>query len=200
MTEIIQAIGYWLHDLGIWGYPLAIGLMAAVAILPIPAEIPAAMNGMLFGTVAGTAITWTGAMIGALVSFELSQRFGRPLAERVLPSAALNRVDGVVQAASWPALLIARLIPVVAFTALNWGAGLTTIDRRTFVWTTAVGILPGTLLFVSTGQGLARLYLNHPLLTVLLVLAIIIIALAARHAKKQNATVLSAPVETTAEK
>lgn len=188
MAELIESVAYWVHDLGIWGYPLAIGLMAGVAVLPIPAEIPAAVNGMLFGALTGTAITWVGAMVGAIASFELSRHFGRPLAERILPSAALGRVDGFAQAASWPGMLIARLIPVVAFTALNWGAGLTTLSRRTFIWTTAVGIMPGTLLFVSTGQGLARFYAGHPYHAVLVLLAIVAIIMASRRVQPRLAT------------
>lgn len=170
MTELIESIAYWVHGLGVWGYPLAIALMAAVAVLPVPAEIPAAMNGMLFGTVLGSAITWIGAMVGAIASFELSRRYGRPLAVRVLPPTALARVDRFVQTANWPALLIARLIPAIAFTALNWGVGLTLCKRPTFIWTTAVGIVPGTVLFVASGHGLARLYVDHPILTALLVI------------------------------
>jgi len=168
MIELIHQIGYWVHDLGIWGYPLAVVLMAAVALLPIPAEIPAAMNGMLFGPVYGTVITWVGAMIGALVSFELSRRFGRPLVERVMPTSAIDRVDRAVDVANWPGLLVVRLIPSIAFTALNWGLGLTLCRRRTFLWTTALGILPGTIVFVSSGEGLARLYARHPLLATIL--------------------------------
>ncbi len=166
MDELIQSIGYWLHDLGIWGYPLAVSLMAGVAILPIPAEIPAAMNGMLFGPAAGIAVTWTGAMAGAWISFELSRRFGRPLVDRVLPARAIDRVDGAVRAVSWPGLLVARMVPAIAFTALNWGLGLTLCRRRTFLWTTALGILPGTIFFVYSGEGLARLYARHPGLAV----------------------------------
>ena len=191
MTELIEAIGYWVHELGIWGYPLAVGLMAGVAVLPIPAEIPAAMNGMLFGAVAGTAITWTGAMAGAVISFELSRRFGRPLAERMLSAAAIARVDRFVQTASWPGMLVARLIPAIAFTALNWGAGLTLVSRRTFVWTTALGILPGTILFVSSGYGLARLYVRHPYLSLALVAAILVVILATRRAQPDLEAVAS---------
>ena len=166
MIELIQSIGYWVHDLGAWGYPLAVALMAGVALLPIPAEIPAAMNGMLFGPVAGILITWTGAVIGAQLSFELARAFGRPLVCRIVPHSAVDKIDGVVSAASWPGLLVARLIPAIAFTALNWVLGLTACSRRTFLWTTAIGILPGTVLFVLSGQGLARLYERNPLLAV----------------------------------
>lgn len=172
MSEIISSIAYSIHGLGVWGYPLATILMAAVAVLPIPAEIPAMLNGMLFGPTAGIAITWTGALLGAQISFELSRRFGRPLVERFLSDSAMARVDGAVQTVSWPALLMARFIPVIAFTALNWGIGLTLCRRRTFFWTTAIGILPGTIVFVSSGEGLARLYARNPGLTAALVLSL----------------------------
>jgi uncharacterized membrane protein YdjX (TVP38/TMEM64 family) len=180
MTELIQSIGYWVHGLGPWGYPLAVALMTGVALLPIPAEIPAAMNGMLFGPFVGTLITWTGAIIGAQLSFELARRFGRPLVSRFVPLGAVDKVDGVVTAASWPGLLVARLIPAIAFTALNWGLGLTACSRRTFFWTTAIGILPGTVLFVWSGEGLARLYQRNPLIAVAVaVLAFAVIAFVA---------------------
>ena len=162
MAELINEFGYWIHSLGAWGVPLAVLLMTAVAVLPIPAEIPAMLNGMLFGPVLGLIITWTGALIGAFISFELSRRYGRPLVERVVSARAIGRIDRLVSAASWPGLLIARLIPAIAFTALNWGIGLTECSRQRFLWTTAVGIVPGAILFVASGEGVARLYQNHP--------------------------------------
>jgi uncharacterized membrane protein YdjX (TVP38/TMEM64 family) len=195
MSELIQSIGYWVHDLGPWGYPLAVALMAGVAVLPIPAEIPAAMNGMLFGPTVGMAITWVGAIIGAQLSFELSRRLGRPLVCRIIPTTAVDKVDGVVRAAGWPGLLILRFVPAVAFTVLNWGLGLTACRRRTFFWTTALGIIPGTVVFVLTGEGLARLYARSPALAIALsviaLAAMIIIALRKRHAEKAPSTHLA---------
>ena len=173
MGDLFQAIEMWLAGSGVWGYPIAVGLMAGVAVMPIPAEIPAAMNGMLFGPLRGTAITWLGAVLGAQVSFELSRRLGRPAVERIVPAAALTKVDHIVNAASWPGLLAARLTPAVAFTALNWGLGLTACSRAQFCWTTAIGILPGTVLFVYSGERLARLYSRQPILTVILVCLIL---------------------------
>ncbi len=194
MEEIVRSIGYWIHDLGFWGYPLAVTLMAAVAVLPIPAEIPAAMNGMLFGPAAGIAVTWTGAMAGAYISFELSRRFGRPLVERMLPARYVGVVDVAVYAVSWPGLLVARLIPAVAFTALNWGLGLTLCRRRTFLWTTALGIIPGTVLFVFSGEGLARLYARQPALAVALAaLALAVLYAAGRRMSRRAARNRAAP-------
>ena len=187
MTEIIQEIGYWIGDLGVWGYPLAVLLMATVAILPIPAEIPAMLNGMLFGPLAGIVVTWVGAVAGAAISFELANRYGRPLVEKVLSARAIERVDKTVSAAGWPGLLVVRLVPLIAFTALNWGIGLTACSRRRFLWTTAVGILPGTILFVASGEGVARLYRNHPAAAIslsALALALIVVVAVRGHARE----------------
>ena len=58
MQTLFSDLQLWLESIGLTAYVVAPMIMAAVAILPIPAEAPAMMNGMLFGPVAGTAITW----------------------------------------------------------------------------------------------------------------------------------------------
>jgi uncharacterized membrane protein YdjX (TVP38/TMEM64 family) len=136
--------------------------MIVVAILPIPAEFPAMLNGIVFGALVGTAITWLGAIVGAWISFELARRLGRPLTERFVKPAVLERADRLVDSAGWPGLLTLRLIPAVAFTAINWGAGLTAVPRWTFLWTTIVGILPGAIVFTASGTGMAALLRANP--------------------------------------
>ena len=116
---MVEALVAWIEASGPAIYLLAPLFTVAVAILPIPAEIPAMLNGMAFGPYWGTLVTWMSALAGAQVSFELAQRFGRPLAERVIPRAALEKTDKIVTRAGWPLLLGLRLLPTVAFTAIN---------------------------------------------------------------------------------
>lgn len=166
----------FLERSGRWAYVVAPLFMVVVAILPIPAEIPAMANGMIFGALVGTAITWLGAILGALISFELARKFGRPLAERFIKPTVLERADRLVESAGWPALITVRLIPTVAFTAVNWGAGFTSIRRFTFAWTTVLGILPGAIVFTGSGTGLATLFRSSPLAAGgLLVVAILVV-------------------------
>lgn len=172
VEALFGQIGGWLEGVGWWAYVIAPMIMAAVAILPVPAEAPALLNGMLFGPVAGTAITWTGAMIGAVASFEIARAAGRPAAERWLRPQALERADRLVTRAGWGGLLLARFVPLIAFTALNWGAGLTPVRRWTFVWTTAIGILPGAILFTATGWGLGGLSRRLPWIALALAAAL----------------------------
>jgi uncharacterized membrane protein YdjX (TVP38/TMEM64 family) len=173
---MLDAIVQFVENAGPWAYVLAPLFMMVVAILPIPAEIPAMVNGMLFGAWLGTGVTWGGGLVGALISFEIAKRFGRPVTARVLPGQALARIDGVALSANWPALLAVRLIPTVAFTLINWAAGLTAIPRWTFAWTTALGIVPGAIVFTVTGSGLGAVYRRSPLLGgALIVLALAVI-------------------------
>ena len=136
--------------------------MTFVAVLPIPAEAPAMANGMLFGPVVGSLITWIGAMAGAWISYEVARAWGRAAAERMVSKAGLDRVDQLVEGAGWWGLLLLRFIPVVAFTALNWGSGMCLIPRWRFLWTTAIGIAPGAIIFTSSGAGLEALYRRSP--------------------------------------
>ena len=54
---------------GAWGVLGSIGLMVAHSFLPFPSEIIALANGMLYGPLWGTLITWVGAMLGAAAAF-----------------------------------------------------------------------------------------------------------------------------------
>jgi uncharacterized membrane protein YdjX (TVP38/TMEM64 family) len=195
----VDSIAAFIESAGAWTYVLAPLFMVVVAILPIPAEIPAMLNGMVFGSAAGTAITWGGGLVGAIISCELSRKFGRPLAERLLPARTLTEIDRVAVSAGWHGLLALRLIPAVAFTALNWAAGLTAIRRWTFMWTTAIGIFPGALVFTVSGVGLGWFYRANPELA-MAVSAVAVIALWVtvrryRRIHSETATTSSQPEE-----
>lgn len=157
MSPSAEAVA-WVAELGGWAYLAAPLLMAVVALLPIPAEAPAMMNGILFGPWVGSLMSWTGAMAGAWASFELARRFGRAAVCRWVGPAGIARTERFAEGAGWWGLLVLRLTPVVAFTALNYGLGLAGVPRRRFLWTTAVGIAPGAVLFTSSGAGLGYLW------------------------------------------
>ena len=165
MEAILNDISTWIQSIGPWAYVLAPLLMMMVAIVPIPAEIPAFMNGLMFGPWIGTLITWGGALVGAQISFELARKWGRPLAERFVAAKSLHMVDGTLERGDWWGILLPRFIPILPFTAIDWGLGLTTVPRWRFFWTTAVGILPGAFVFTATGAGLPFLMERFPVAT-----------------------------------
>ena len=137
---------------GPWAVSASIGLMVLHSFVPFPAELVAIANGMLYGPVWGTVITWVGAMLGALLSFGLARRFGRPFVRRLLTRASAKRVDDWPAVHGGGALLFRRFIPVIAFNLINYAAGLIRVSWWTSTWTTGVGILPLTTLMVVMGD------------------------------------------------
>ncbi len=151
----------WMLEHRSAAYWLAPMLMIVVAILPIPAEIPATMNGMFFGPFVGVLMTWGGAVVGAQISYELARCFGRTLSRRFVKPEAIKKLEKL-QHAEVPVLLMLRRAPIVAFTAVNWASGLLQVRRSTFMWTTAVGILPGAIAFTASGSFVGALYERYP--------------------------------------
>ena len=147
VRQIEDTIVAW----GSWGVMVSMGIMVLHSFVPFPAEFVAIANGMLYGSILGTAITWSGAMLGAMLAFALSRSLGRRFVEVMLARRHLAWLDtwSGEKAANW--IFLARFVPIVAFNLVNYAAGLTKISWWTFIWTTAIGILPMTALMVSMG-------------------------------------------------
>ncbi len=139
---------------GGWSALASIVLMILHSFIPFPAELLALANGMLFGVVGGAAVTWTGAMLGAVLAFALARWLGRAFVVAVLPPRHRRGVDAWTAKEGTVALLLARLVPVIAFNLINYAAGLAAVPWWTFLWTTGLGILPMTVLMVAMGDGM----------------------------------------------
>jgi uncharacterized membrane protein YdjX (TVP38/TMEM64 family) len=153
----VQQIQDLIRSWGMWGVLGSICLMIAHSFVPFPAEFVAFANGMTYGPVWGTVITWSGAMLGALIAFALARKLGRPFVERMVASRDWHRLDDWAAKDGWRVVLVARFIPVIAFNLINYAAGLTRLTWWQFTWTTGVGILPLTVLMVVMGDNIESL-------------------------------------------
>lgn len=146
--EVVAEIRSW----GAWSAVASIVLMILHSFVPFPAEIVAVANGVLFGPILGTVITWTGAMLGATLAFALSRWLGRPFVDMMINSRQRATLDAWVARQGAGALLFSRFVPVISFNLINYAAGLTTISWWTFLWATGIGILPLTVAMVVMGD------------------------------------------------
>ena len=153
----VTEIQGFIRSTGAWGVAAAIGLMVLHSFVPFPAEFVAIANGMVYGPVWGTVITWVGAMLGALLAFGLARLFGRPFVHAVLAKRHWTTVDVWVARHGAGAVLVSRFMPVISFNLINYAAGLTCIHWWTFTWATGVGILPLTTLMVVLGDRIQTL-------------------------------------------
>ena len=153
--------------------PLVIfGLMILHTLVPVPAEFLALAAGMTLGPLWGFVTIWIGAMLGAYLGFLLARAFGQPVLRLLVKPARLERSQRWLQRIDIPILLAVRLLPILSFNLINFALGLTTISWWRFSWTTAVGIVPATVLMVTFGA-----HLSDWRVLVLMVLAALLLCL-----------------------
>ena len=121
-------------------------------IAPLPAFLITFANGLLFGVWWGAALSWSSAMLGATLCFFIARLLGRPVIVRLLSESAVNTSDQFFQRYGKHAVLIARLVPVISFDAISYGAGLTGMRFLWFGIATGIGQLPATLLYSYLGD------------------------------------------------
>jgi uncharacterized membrane protein YdjX (TVP38/TMEM64 family) len=143
----------FIRGFGPWAPIASILLMIVHSFVPLPAEVIALGNGLIFGPTLGIAVTWTGAMLGATLAYALARWLGQPFVRALLSEERWRQIETVPRQAAM--LLLVRLIPVISFNLVNYAAGLVGVGWWRFLWTTALGILPLTILMVVIGHGMA---------------------------------------------
>jgi len=123
---------------------------AALSLLPAPKGLMTALGGILFGWGLGALLSWSGAMVGAVVAFGLGRLLGRDAVDRML-RGRLARADGLLSEHGLGAVIAVRLVPVLPFTAINYAAGLTGVRFGHYVLGTALGMIPGSLAYAALG-------------------------------------------------
>lgn len=142
-------------DYGAWAPLTSIALMSLQSLVPfVPGLVITVANAWIFGWHYGAVYSWIGALIGALLDFCIARWYGRPLVERMMKKTYLRLVDSYLQKHGVVAILISRIIPVIPFKMISFGAGLTVIPVRQFVIATATGQIPGIVLYSILGQNL----------------------------------------------
>lgn len=139
---------------------LAVLLFAVAYIGAVAFSVPGAVwltlvGGFLFGIAGGAALVVVSATIGATLIFLAARTI---LAEPLRARAAgwIGRLERGFRQGEASFLLIMRLVPAVPFWIANLAPAFLGARTRTFVWTTFLGIIPGTLVFVSIGAGLGE--------------------------------------------
>ncbi|WP_052031921.1 TVP38/TMEM64 family protein [Novipirellula maiorica] len=111
--------------------------------------------GWLFGFWIGLAIASVALTIAAVISFLVVRYLFREVVEAKL-SKIIEAIDRAIARNGGSYLLSLRLVHA-PYTLINYASGATAIPVTTFAWTTWVGMLPGTIVFVLAGSQLPTL-------------------------------------------
>ncbi len=138
-----------------WGdgaIPAFILMYSVASFAFVPRGLLALAAGAAFG-MPSALYTYAGAMIGETLAFFAARWFGRGFVQHLL-GEKLQSWEQRFGGSGFRTILVLRMIPVVPCDVINYGAGLGNVRYRTFALATALGIIPGCLLYAAAGDGL----------------------------------------------
>lgn len=149
LEEAIQRVG-WLGPLAI------IGLNALqIVVAPIPGYPVPIAAGFLYGPYLGALWGAIGLVAGATLAFWLSRWYGRPLAEKLVGKARLDKWETVTHSTSTPVWFIMLLGPTGDIPYFL--AGLSRVGFLKILVITAILRIPSIIVAASAGAGVMLL-------------------------------------------
>lgn len=135
-----------------------VALYTAVVALSVPGgAILTIAGGFLFGTWLGAGLVVVGATLGATILFLIARTaLGDSLRARAGPW--LQRMEAGFHSNALSYLLVLRLIPLFPFWLVNLVPALLGVSLGTYVLGTFFGIIPGSLVYASVGNGLGAVF------------------------------------------
>lgn len=146
-------------------YLLAAGGYLLAYVVVVALSLPGALimtltGGFLFGLVAGSLLTVTGATLGAVAIFLAARAgLGEALQARMdASSGTMSRIRDGLRENEVSYLFLMRLVPAIPFFVANLAPALLGARLRTYVLTTFFGIMPGTVVYTWVGAGLGEVF------------------------------------------
>lgn len=135
-----------------------IAAYAVATALSIPGgTLLSVFGGFLFPQPFSTLFVVIGATIGATMVFLIAQTaLGKFFKSKASDRLKKMRAGFQKNAASY--LLFLRLVPLFPFWLVNLAPALFGVSLSTFIWTTAVGIIPGSFVLTQAGVGLDTIF------------------------------------------
>jgi uncharacterized membrane protein YdjX (TVP38/TMEM64 family) len=171
----VGAVRNWVEGAGGAAWAAMVVGLALLLLAPVPRSALSVLLGVVAGFGPGLAVALAGGLLGGLAAFGLSRFLGRPAVTR-LAGRRLERMDQLVVDRGFWALLAGRLIPVVPFVVLSYGAGLTAVRLTPYAFSTAIGLIPSTAVQVGIGASAEVLATWATAFTVVPVVAVVLAA------------------------
>jgi len=142
---------YWTATL------LYILLYILITALSLPVAAPMTLiGGFLFGIIPATIYTNISVTIGATITFLIFKHYLGDTVQKKYASQ-LAAFNTSIEHYGAHYLLLARLTIFINFFLVNIFAGLTRIPIITFIWTTSLGIIPGSLVYAYAGSQISTI-------------------------------------------
>ena len=130
-----------------------------IVITSIPVAPFAVFAGTVFGPVMGTIYVTISATLGAYITFFISRFLAREWVQNFLKKywPAADKYSEKLEKKGFETVLLLRLLIFLPFNELNMALGVSKVRVRDYLLATAIGIIPGSLLYVFFGSILIEL-------------------------------------------
>jgi uncharacterized membrane protein YdjX (TVP38/TMEM64 family) len=143
---------------GPWAVGISIALMIGQAVIaPLPMNVVTITNALVFGPFWGSVLSWFSTLLGACLCFLLSKTFGRPFAHKII-GRSMEKVEDFFRTYGLHAMFFVRIMPLIPFDAVSYGAPLVGVPFSRFLLATSVGIIPSILIYSYLGKLIAGIY------------------------------------------
>ena len=141
---------------------LAVTIYMALYAIAVALSLPGGAvltitGGFLFGLVVGTISTVISATIGAIAIFLAARTaLGNSLKHKVGPW--MGKLEDGFRDNALSYMLVLRLVPIFPFWLVNLVPAFLNVPLRTYALGTFFGIIPGSFVFISIGNGLGAVF------------------------------------------
>jgi uncharacterized membrane protein YdjX (TVP38/TMEM64 family) len=126
------------------------------SVIPLPLAGPlVAAGALLFGLVRGMTLNVLSSVVAAYISLLLTRGFCRPFLLRMIGEKGRTRweaLDSAVTSDGPMLALLIRLSPLSPMVLTNILLSLTSLSHFHYLWTTAIGIIPGNLPYAYAAE------------------------------------------------
>lgn len=153
-------------------------VIVEVVIAPIPGLMLYAPGGVLFGPVAGGALSLLGNVVGAAIACGLTRSMGNSWLRRFLEQGQLEQLQTKLESRGAWLIFLLRLNPLTSSDIVSYAAGFTRIPLRSVVFATGCGLAPLCFAQAWLAESLLTSYpaLLYPLALLMAVYVIVVVA------------------------
>src|SRR3989338_9875966 len=146
----VATLEAWIKDTGALGPAVFMLAYVIGTVLFLPGSVLTLAGGALFGPVAGTFYTLTGATLGATLAFLVARYIASDWVARKAGGRLKQLMEGV-ENEGWRFVAFTRLVPLFPFNLLNYAFGLTRIRLGHFIVASYLFMLPGAIAYTYLG-------------------------------------------------
>lgn len=163
----------YLRSFGVWAMAISIIIDIVINIVGfLPSIFISTANGVIFGVVVGTGVSWFAETIGVIISFFFMRTLFRHKAEAVIKkSKMLSKLD---EYSTLKAMILARAVPYSPNGLVTALGALSHISYRDYAIGCLIGKLPSVAIEVVVGHDIVMLNDHAMRLTIVLIVITIV--------------------------